>query len=186
MKIRKLRLSHTLLNLWIRGETDKAIDYYFKLNKFEPTPKMIEGLAIDKAIQEEIIKNKRLPDFLGGEKLVDPRPQLKLEIEHSKYFDFVGVIDCYDNGTGTIYEFKTGVLNSFNYLNQAQTKLYAYLCQKSNLLAKEIVIIRYSQKENNYDWSNSFVNEETINEAKNFIDSIAPEIYLFFIEQGLL
>lgn len=182
--MKKMRLSHTLLNLWIRGEVDRAIDYYFKLNKFEPTQAMIEGLAIDKAIQEEIIGRKKLPDFLGGERLINPKPQLKLEIEHNQYFDFVGVIDCYDEGR--IYEFKTGALNSFNYLTQEQTKLYAYLCYKSNLPAKEIVVIRYSQKENEFDWSNAFVSEKTIDEAINFIDSVAPEIYSFFIEKGLL
>lgn len=181
--MKKLRLSYTLLNLWQMGKVDEAISYYFKLERV-PTEAMEQGIVIDRLIKKTIENEKKLPDFMGGVKLLNPKPQLKIEIEYNEYFDLVGVIDCYDEGK--VFEFKTGKMTSMDYLKSYQTKLYAYLLTKKNYEVKEIIVIRFNQKENISDWAKMFFNEEINEQARNFIDSIAPEIYQFFTQKGLI
>jgi len=181
--MRKLRLSYTLMNLWQMGKVDEAISYYFKLER-KTTEAMEQGIVVDRLIKQTIEKERRLPDFMGGVKLINPKPQLKIEISYNDYFDLVGVIDCYDEGR--MFEFKTGKLTSMDYLKSYQTKLYSLLLTEKNYPLKEIFVIRFNQKENKSDWSKMFFREEINEQARNFIDSIAPEIYQFFKQKGLI
>lgn len=93
------RLSYTTLELWARGETDRAIASY--LGKPHPyTHPMLElGKTKHKLWESEVLRTGCMPVELGGQKLKNP----EVEKKHIRDLDLgerivqlVGVIDVQD------------------------------------------------------------------------------------------
>jgi len=179
----KLRLSWTLLNLWQQGKVDEAVAFYLKLERKE-TPEMVKGKELHKLNEENLKEARKFIKEFGGLELKKPRVEWKIEMNYNELFDLVGVIDAYDEETKTLYEFKTGKMSAISYLNSHQLGIYSLLLQKENKPVKKIMVIRWDGKKT--DWAFKWFYPELIEEAKNFVDSLGPEIYQFFEERGII
>ena len=181
MQKNKLRLSFTLLSLWAQGNVDEAVRYYLGLKR-EETQAMKTGKK-KHILNEEYIKNLGTTSKEFGElDLSGAKTEWKIEISYNELFDLVGVIDAYKKGV--IYEFKTGKTSSFVYLSSPQIAIYTLLLKKINQPVEKIMVIRWDGKD--YDWSFRWYSDSLVDEAQNYIDSLAPEIYKFFSEKNLL
>lgn len=181
MKNKKLRLSYTLLNLWRAGRIDDAIIYYFKLggmtNKY-----MEEGKKWDEYVNKHVMEKGYLPEEFGGDKLIKPRTQEKWEAEYGDY-EIVGVPDIVDETT--LYEIKTGGKDSGSYSIDFQVSMYLLLAELKKINIEKAYILHYDQVSNTKDRSLIWNSREEVDRAKNWIETIAPEIMAYFTDNDL-
>jgi len=170
----KFRASFGVLDAWRRGDWQMAVEMYFKVCDFE-TPAMIEGKEYHKQWEEEIQKNKRLPLVFGGEKLVDPKPEIKLFYNLNDWLDLVGIIDCYDQKT--IHEFKTGVTTSQSYANGMQIGVYALLLKLHGYQVNQGVVHRYNQHMQKADASYVWITKDYMNKALDWVETYSSEMH---------
>lgn len=178
----RLRTSFTVMNLWARGNWREAIKQYFKLDYFE-TPAMKEGKEYHKKWSEYIKKNKEFPEDLGGNKLIKPQTELKLEVDLEDWLQLVGVIDCVDNKI--IYEFKTGITESDDsgYINQVG--VYSVLAKKNNIDVEKCKIIHFNQYTKKIDTSVYWISKALYNNAKNWIETLSADMHDYFVKNNL-
>jgi len=177
----KLKLSWTLLDFWRRGRVDDAVNYYLSLK--EITSKEMEfGKEKHKENEKAVKTLNQLSKEFGGLKLKNPIPELKITIEYNELYDLTGVIDVYDEGI--IYELKTGKIPSVSYLSSFQLPIYALLCFEKKLPVEKICVIHYDGQ--NTDWAFKWFYPKLLDEARDFIDGLAPKIYKFFKEKKII
>ena len=182
----KFRVSYSLLDTWERGKPDDVIDMYFKLGLRQPTKAMEDGKRIHEEIEDHITMYNCFPTYLFEGGLTLPEPEKKLEVSYNDMFDLVGVIDCIDYVSKTMYEFKTGVQNSTDYARSHQIPLYFLLCDMSYIEVEKAYIIHYNQHTDNKDFTIVWNGKDKLDQARNYVDSVAPEIYYFFQSEGLI
>ena len=179
----KLRLSHSLMYAWERGEPDRVVQMYFRM-KSPTTPQMQAGTDMHKEISQYIVKNKELPPWLAPFKLNNPEPDKQVIVSYNELFDLKGLFDCYDEGD--IHEFKSGRTDSLEYLRQDQIPFYFLLAELSELPAKRAFLFHYNQYDKRSDWAMLWNSPDVVERARNRIDTIGPEIYEFFKSEGLV
>lgn len=182
--MKKLRVSFTLLSLWRSGNIGALIDFYLK-RPHETTPAMEEGKRWDEIVNVSVKEKKIIPAEFGGESLIDPKSQEKWEADYSEQFEIVGVPDIYDSPT--IYEIKTGnSKDSGDYANDFQISMYFLLAELLNKPVDKAYIIHYNHITKRTDrslvWNTEFERER----ARNFIDTLGSEIYVYFEQNGIL
>jgi len=157
-----------------------AVKMYFKLEKFT-TPAMADGIRYHKLWAEYIDKNQAMPVEFGGEKLLEPKTELKRVINLAPWLDLVGVIDCFD--TSTIYEFKTGKTSSQDYANSKQPIVYQVLMngEKPN----KAIIHRFDQHKNKSDMSIVHLTETSFRTGVKWIVENAKEMHTYLTDQRL-
>lgn len=177
-KKEKLRLSYTLLKLWQQNRVDDAIIYYFKLGKIT-NKYMEEGLKWDKLVNDSVEGHRKLPTAFGGGMLSNPKSQLKLVAQYNTYYDLVGVIDILDETI--LYEIKTGSSkDSADYSLDFQIGIYLLLTDLSKIEVEKAIILHYDQNRNTLDKTLIWNSIEERKRAKNYIDTLAPDIYEYF------
>lgn len=181
--MKKLRVSYTLLSTYASGRVDDAVNLY--LHKPMPkTRQMEEGIKWDEMQMENIAKEKKLTKEFNLFAFTDPKPQLKLEIDYNDRVTLVCKLDVYDSPM--IMELKTGKRSASSYLNSKQLDMYGLGCHLAGLEVGKIVVIRYDQYKGEADWAFKYMDEDVIESARNYIDSIFPEIYSHFDSIGIL
>ena len=181
--MKKLRLSFSLLLLWGQGKTDEAVAMYLHKDLFT-SPAFEEGKMWHKKWEREINATKKLT--IGKETFTfkDPKPEVKIVIPYNERWDLVGMMDCVD--TDRFYEFKTGTTGAWSYLQSHQIPLYFLLLEKAGTPKDSAMLIHYNQKEDFVESIPVWRSEEEIEEAKNWIDSTAPEVENFFTEKNII
>jgi len=184
-KDRKLRLSYTLLNLWDRGDVQGAVDTYLHLDK-PMNQAVIEGREIHEQIAEYIDKHNCFPEWLFKYDLITPETEKEVIVSYNDLFDLKCYMDCYDMGTETLFEFKTGVSDSLNYTRTWQLPLYFLIGELASLPIKSGILVHHNQHTKTTDYTVMHNNKETKDLARNIIDSIGPEIRDYFLQEGLI
>lgn len=172
----KIRVSYTIVKLWEQGRVQELADMVMGKKK-EKNADMIRGIAFDLAVQEAVKKERRLPDELGGLRLVNPCVQKKVVVSYNDMADLVGVFDIYD--TPIIYEIKNSKFSSGDFLNDYQLDFYLLLSHLSNLEVEKAILYRYDYKKETYDKSILYNNKRSIQEMTERIDSVLPELHDF-------
>jgi len=181
--VKKLRVSYTLLSVWASGRTDDAVNIY--LHKPMPkTRQMEEGIKWDEMQMKNIEKEKKLTKEFNSFAFIDPKTQMKLEIPYNEKVTLVIKPDVYDSPM--IMELKTGKRSASSYLNSKQLDMYGLGCHLAGLEVGKIVVIRYDQYKNEADWAFKYMDEGILDSARNYIDSLYPEIYEHFNNIGIL
>lgn len=172
----KIRLSYTILKLWEQSRVKEIADLVIG-KEIEKNEDMKRGFDFDLMVQETVKKEKRLPKELGGLKLNNPQVQKKIEVPYNELADLVGVYDIYDEPI--IYEIKSSKFSSSDFLNDYQLDFYLLLAELSKLKVEKAILYRYDYLEKDYDKAILYNNKRSINEIKNRIDSLLPEIHNF-------
>ena len=181
--IMKLRLSYSLLSTWQRGEIDRAVQMYFRIQA-PSTPQLDDGRAIHKEISQHILTFKKLPEYMPQIPLNDPKPDYEVVVPYNDLFDLKGVYDCLDDDT--VHEFKTGVMSSVDYANMDQIPFYFLIDEMTENQLQQAYLIHYNQYLKKNDFVKIWKSQRLINKAKNLVDSVGPEIYAHFQKEGLV
>ena len=123
-----VKLSHSILSAWAKGQSEQAIGYY--LGKDLPASDAMELGKLNHEIWERYItKNKSLPVELGGGKLRDPITEQKYRklIPFSDNYQILisGVLDLEDDNV--ITDFKCGRSEATSYTDSFQMDYYKLL-----------------------------------------------------------
>jgi len=175
----RLNLSFSALSMWSKGAIDSSMAIMFRLPQ-KRTKEMEEGLEYHKKWAEEIQRNKEL----FGIKFKDPKVEMEVVCRYDDFWNIKGIYDCMDGDR--LYEFKSGVMGSNEYARTMQLPFYFLIAELKGLKIREGRIIHHNQKINETDLTIVFNNKERISEARNFIDTLAPEIEKYVLENNLL
>lgn len=179
----KLRLSYTLLSLWYRGDVDAAVQTYFHMER-PITEQMEEGKEIHNQIAEHIEKKGQFPDWFFPVELENPEPEKEVVVSYNEYFDLKCYMDCLDNGI--LYEYKTGVTDSLEWARSDQLPLYFLIAELGGLTVVSGYLIHYNQYLKEVDFAIVHNTQSKRDRARELIDSAGPEIYEYFVTEGLI
>ena len=106
-----VKLSWSILSAWSQGQQEQAIGYY--LGKDMPaTPAMELGKLKHSEYELFAVKNKALPNELGGDRLINPLIEKKHErlLEFSDKYQILirGILDVEDGARGIDYKVGKG------------------------------------------------------------------------------
>lgn len=183
--MKTLRLSYTLLNLWEQNNIAEAVNYYLKKSTLT-SPEITDGRIYDQVWQEEIDTKGELHIGRTHIKFRNPKTQdrAKMVIDYLDRFILVGVPDCTDEDI--LYEFKTGTTSSLEYADGHQIKMYFFIAGLKGIPIKTSRIIRYNQYKDEADitiFHNTLLQRQ---DAENYIQSLAPEIYEYFEKHNVI
>lgn len=178
----RLRLSHTFLLLWSQGRYNDALNAYFH-KPVEKTQALKDGIAYHEK-WADIIQKKgtiRFGDTIFTFK--SPEVEKKIVVSYNDRWDLSGVYDCLDDGG--VYEWKTGVMSSLEYMQSYQAGIYFVIGEIAGIPIDRCVIAHYNQHTDKSDisivWNTDYARER----ARDFIDGLAPEIEQYFIDNNL-
>ena len=179
----KLRISFSLLSSWMEGDTDRAVATYFHVNR--PKSKaMTEGGDIHDKIAKYIEENKKLPPYMPQLPLNNPKSEVYHKVSYNEMFDLSAKFDLED--LPIIGEWKTGVSDCLEWSRTIQIPFYFLIAELAGLEVGKAYLAHFNQHNRTNDWLVEWNNKTAIDSARNIIDSVGPEIYGFFEEQGLL
>lgn len=179
----KLRLSFSLLSTWERGEIDRAIQLYFHM-KSPTTPQMEDGRVIHGDIASHIGTHKTFPEGLPQWKLAAPECEKAVVVPYNDMFDLKVIYDCVDSTN--LYEFKTGTTPVLEYVGSYQIPLYFLAAELEGLLYRKAYVIQWNQYTKRCETIQIWNSPRLVNKARNYIETLGPEIYEFFTKEGLL
>ncbi len=178
--MKKLRVSYTLLSLWRGGQHEKALQFYLKKLKLT-SPAMEAGKKWDDYVCKYALENNKLPVEFGGDTLSNPKAQVKIEVPFNEICDVVGVFDVLTDDT--LYEIKTGnAKDSSDYAMDFQVSMYLMLAPN----VEKAYIVHYDQYIKEHDRTLIWNSPEERERGKNFVESLSPEIYDYFLKEGVL
>lgn len=182
--MKKIRLSHSLISLWEKGDVDGAVRCYFHLDQ-KGTRQMEEGKKFHQEISEHLNKFNCLPEYMQfNGKFITPKSEHEVVVSYNKLFDLKGVFDCLDEPK--LYEFKTGISNALEWTRTAQIPLYLLICQLAGVKVDTAYLLRYNQYQKKTDLAIVHNNSKIIDYAANIVDTVGPDIYAYFEREGLL
>jgi len=179
----KFRASFSVLNAWAKGDWERAVEMYFKLDDFT-NQAMEEGKEWHKKWENEIENTSCLPEVFGGARLEKPKTELKLEFQLADWLELVGVVDCYDV-EGDVYEFKTGHSSSQSYANSMQTRIYGLLLKLHKQKVRKAIIHRYNQHSKKADCSYLWLTSEQLKNALDWVHTFSSEMHNYLEENDL-
>ena len=181
--MKKMRLSNSLIQSWMRGNPDEVIATYFHLDR-PKSQALIDGIRIHEEIEEHINKYNSFPDYLFDGALSMPECEKKIIVPYNEMFDLSGVFDCIDGKT--LYEFKTGVQSSLTWIGKDQIPLYFLIAELAQMDLDKVYLLHYNQHTGEKDFAMMWNSPELVEKGRNIVDSYGPEIYAFFESEGLL
>ena len=179
----KLRISYSLLSCWLEGKTDEAVKLYFHVDHPVSRP-MREGSEIHDQIAKHVDTNKILPDFMPPLPLVNPVTEVYHKVSYNELFDLSAKFDLQD--PPIIAEWKTGVTDSLEWARTIQIPFYFLICELEGIKVEKAYLAHYNQHNHENDWIIVWNGKLQRDRAENVIQSVGPEIYQFFLDQGLL
>jgi hypothetical protein len=174
----KFRASYSTLSLWASGNTDRAIEGYFKLSTFD-TPALEAGRKWHEQWQYEVEQTKSLPKIFGGKQLQNPITEQKIVKEIDTWLDLVGVIDLQDEDL--LIDYKTGKTPSSYYANTYQANLYQILIPT----AKRFEYHHYDQYKKSVDMTIIHLSEQTLDNGIEWLLTYASDMHSYLIENNL-
>lgn len=182
--MKKIRLSHSLISVWERGDIKGAIDLYFHVNR-DGTPAMEEGKKFHQEISESIDKYNSLPDYMNFKgKFLTPKTEHEVTVPYNEICDIKGVFDCLDEPN--LYEWKTGVSDSLEWARTGQIPLYFLICELAGIKVDLAYLVRHNQHARQTDYAIIHNSQKLRDKAKNIVDSVCFDIHNYFTEQGLI
>jgi len=144
---------------------------------------MAFGIDFHQKLEYAISNHKRI--LLGKSKFEFDNPETEKIVvsSYNELFDLKGILDCYDKPT--LFEFKSGIISSTDYSNSYQIPFYFLICEILGIEVKSAYLIHYNQHNKNTDWVKIWNGKQQIEKAKNYIDSIGPEIYEYFTNNNI-
>lgn len=174
----KFRASFSVLSQWDSGNTDRAVEMYFKLKSFT-TRSMAEGKEWHEKWEQEVKKSKCLPMIFGGYPLNKPQTELKIVRQLDTWLKLVGKLDLVDGKT--IWDYKTGVTPSERYANSWQPRVYQLLYPSAN----RAVILHYNQINKKVDTSIVHLTDKSLEKVINWTVTLASEMHNYLTENHL-
>lgn len=145
---------------------------------------MDSGREIHESIRQHVATTGKLPSYLFSQELHKPEPEKEIIVPYNEQFDLKVIIDCLDTPTG--YEWKTGVSDALTWARTAQIPLYMLACELAGIPVEKFYLVRWNQHNKTRDWAMVWNTPDKIETARNWIDSIAPEIFEYFNANGLI
>lgn len=180
----KFRASYSVLRLWEQGRWQEAIKMYFKLDRYT-TEQMAEGKKYHEEWKAETELTNCLPAIFNGQKLIEPIIEQKMTVQVYDWLDLVGIIDCYDKGTATIYEYKTGISNSQEYARTAQISLYGVLALVAKLPVEKAEIHHFNQYDKTADMFMVWMTEAVIKYGFEWLNTHASDMHNYLTSNDL-
>lgn len=173
----KLRLSFSLLNLWSKRMYEEAINMYLHL----PLPQSLqleEGKRYHKEWADTIIKTKLLNLGRSAFKFDAPRVEHSVTVSYNDKFDLKGIFDCLDEPT--LWEFKTGTTSTVDYSRSYQIPFYFLIAEIEKIKIDKAYLYHFDQYKNDGELIIIHNNLSLVEDAKNLVDSIGPDILQYF------
>lgn len=183
--MKKLRVSYSLLYLWNRGDIDGAVSTYFRTPR-DVSDQIQQGKDIHEEIAKHIEVYNTFPDWFFKHELKLPETEKKIIVPYNEMFDLSAVFDCYDSLQTLLFEYKTGVSDSLEWTRTFQLPFYFLVGELSSTPIERAFLIRWNQYKKERDYTLVWNSQKLRDNARNFVDSYAPEIYKFFEHEGLL
>ena len=181
--MKKLRLSYTLLSLWERGACDDAVNTYFHVDR--PTnAAMIHGKKVHDELAEYIDTHNTFPEWFFSYDLSIPECEKAVTVSYNEMFDLKGIFDCVDVATKTLFEFKTGNTNSLAWARTDQLPIYFLIAGLAKIPVEKAILIRHDGEKSDFVVVHN--SKRLVNKGRNIVDSYGPEIYQYFLDQGLI
>jgi len=181
--MKKIRASYSFLNLWSQGKIQEALLSYFYVPHPTP-PQFVNGRIWDEYCQDYIKREAKLPPEWGGDTLKQPIVQMKTRVAYNAISTLTGVYDIYDKEC--IYELKSGHSNNARgYAGTMQIPLYLLIADLAEIPVQNALVIRYNPKTNSQDRALVYPSARIKDKARNFLESIVPEIYEYFEKNDL-
>lgn len=181
----KIRLSYSLLDLWKRGRYQEAAELYLHVERRKPTVAMLRGIEFDRMTKEIALKEKRLPDELGGIKLFgEVIANQKLITEYGGFY-LSAELDL--RTPEDIIELKCSeIMDSADYLTTLQLPFYLFVANLLNESPKRGMIYRYDPAKRVYDVSILYPSERIYQKVKDAIDECGSQITEYFTREGVI
>jgi len=182
--MKKIRLSHSLINAFERGNMQEVIDCYFHLNK-KSSVAMEDGKKYHDEIAENINLYNTLPPYMDFKAtFLTPKTEHSVVVPYNEICDIKGVFDCLDEPN--LYEWKTGVSDSLEWARTGQIPLYFLICELAGIPVDLAYLVRHNQHEKKTDYAIIHNSQKLRDKARNICDSVCYDIFNYFSEQGLI
>lgn len=178
----RLRLSHTFLLLWSQGRIQEAMDMYYH-RKTVKSKAMEDGIKWHKTWQEQIENEGQLSMGRTTFTFKDPVCEKKLVAPLNDEVEISCVYDCLDYGC--IYEWKSGVMSALEYVQGYQLGIYFLVAELLDIPVERGILAHFNQYENEADIVVVWNTERERDKARNFIESLTPEIVSYFEQYQL-
>lgn len=183
----KLRASFSLLSMFRRGQYEQAINSYLHRDKIT-SQAMEDGSMWDAKATEWADLYKKLPEEFGGDELINPQTQIRIEVPYNDLCDLIIVPDILDENV--LWENKTGnSKDSGDYATDFQMSMYFLGLELSGRKIDYGIYNHYNQylplSEENPNRTIIWNTPQERQRAKNFIDTMVPEIFNYFTENGI-
>lgn len=178
----KLRLSFSLLNAWSKGHIDEAVAMYLHL-PYKETEAMKQGKEYHEKWGAEITETGTVKIGKTHFNFTNPQIEHGIIVPYNDRWDLKAVYDCLDDDI--LYEFKTGTTDTMQYARSYQIPFYFLVAKLSNIPVKYAVLMHYNQHNNKGGFMLLHNGDEMIAKAQNLIDTLAPEIEQYFIENKI-
>lgn len=196
MKTKKtLKLSYSIISSWADGRWEDAIAMY--LGKSLPdNPYLTLGKMMHEKWEKHILDTSKMPQELGGQKLINPIVEKKYQKIISlgdKYQILLrGVIDleCEENNKIILQDHKCGTGRASQYVDSLQLDYYKLLRPNANIGRyachnpyKCEALCQAKNLENHvcYGYGIKYLNEENAENALNHIITYGSEILQYLI-----
>jgi hypothetical protein len=173
-RLTKFRASFSVLSTWESGNWQRAIDQYFKLDKFT-TPQMEMGKRLHQEFEKSIKTEGKLPDVFGGHRLTTPQSETKIVIPVSDWMDFVCIPDCVDGDT--LYEFKTGAQSATDWANTWQVPIYGYALLANKTPVTQAKLYAYNQYNQQTSMAMIWITPELMQRAVDKMYTLASSMW---------
>jgi len=171
-----------LLNAWEKGLIDQAVSIYCHLPGIT-NQAMIDGKNIHEEVSKLLKENKK-PKWMENIKFKNPKSEIKIIIPYNELFDLSAIFDILDEPL--LYEIKTGETNSMDWLREMQIPFYFLVAKIAKIPLISAHLVHYNQKTDQTDFAIYHNSKFVCDTARNWIDTLAPEIYEFFLKEGLI
>lgn len=178
----KLVINFSTLNLWSKSLIDQAVQCYYHTDKFD-SDAMADGRAFHDIWAREITRTKRLK--IGNTTLLFKEPQCEhlIQTDYNKDWLIKGTMDCIDEST--LYEFKTGITKALDFSGTMQIPIYFLINELVGNHLDKAILLHFDQHHTKTEYIMVWNDEEKMMGARNWIDTLAPEITEYFNAHNL-
>lgn len=186
----KLKLSFTLLDLWVKDQFDRAVDFYLgKELKFPKSvkEKMEMGKQWEEYIERTVKETGKLPPELGFLSVGKHQFQYRFDVALNDFVDLVGYVDLLDFDNSVIYDFKHGSTDIVKYSDSLQLPFYFLGLNLVGLgsISKGL-LMAYDQYQKQNKTLLFWATKGLISDTKLLLTRVGFEIYTFFKSKDLL
>lgn len=173
------------MSLWERGMVDDAVSAYFHMDK-TTTKQMEDGKKLHELIATHIQAYNSFPDFFFKYPLKIPEVEKEVVVSYNELFDLKAFFDCYDGTQELLFEYKTGVQDSLTWARTYQIPLYFLIAELAGIKVSSAFLVRHNQYKKETDFVIVHNTPDKVEMARNYVDSIGPEIYAYFKQEGFI